>query len=129
MHYIKDDRVRHRVICTHEVRGVSSQEHQSYFDEPSTCSSVDAAFKDTELSDFVAIGVLVLIGRHVYLWHLTNKRMSFIETVAKIKEIHREFPDIDEFVIEDKANGSAIIDVFRYEEGIPPYCPCKSSGR
>lgn len=90
--------------------------------------SVDAAFKDTELSDFVAIGVLVLIGRHVYLWHLTNKRMSFIETVAKIKEIHREFPDIDEFVIEDKANGSAIIDVFRYEEGIPPIVPVNPQG-
>lgn len=90
--------------------------------------SVDASFKDTEISDFVAIGVWVLIGRHVYLWKLINKRMSFTNTVAKIKELHREFPTIDEFVIEDKANGSAIIDVFRYETDIPPIVAVNPQG-
>lgn len=81
--------------------------------------SVDATFKNTETSDFVAMGVWVLIGRDVYLWKLINKRMAFVDTVKKIKAIGHEFPEINEFVIEDKANGSAILDVLRYEEGIP----------
>ena len=82
--------------------------------------SLDASFKSTELSDFVAIELWGLSGRKVQLWKLINKRMGFVETVAKIKEIYKEYPEIDEFVIEDKANGSAILDVFRYEDDAPP---------
>ncbi len=82
--------------------------------------SIDATFKDTETSDFVAMELWGLKGRDVYLWKLINKRMGFLGTVDKIKEICKEFPDIDELVIEDKANGSAIIDVLHYEKGMPP---------
>ena len=82
--------------------------------------SVDATFKNTETSDFVAIELWGLKGADVYLWKLINKRMGFLETVDKIKSIAKEFPDIDELVIEDKANGSAIIDVLHYEKGMPP---------
>lgn len=81
--------------------------------------SIDATFKDTETSDFVAMELWGLKGRDVYLWKLINKRMGFLGTVDKIKEICKEFPDIDELVIEDKANGSAIIDVLHYEKGMP----------
>ena len=81
--------------------------------------SVDATFKNTETSDFVAIELWGLKGRNVYLWKLVNKRMGFLETVDKIKALCKEFPDIDELVIEDKANGSAIIDVLHYEKGLP----------
>lgn len=82
--------------------------------------SVDATFKNTETSDYVAITLWGLKGRNVYLWKLINKRMGFLETVNCIKQLCKEFPDIDELVIEDKANGSAIIDVLKYEENIPP---------
>lgn len=82
--------------------------------------SVDATFKDTEISDYVAITVWGLKGSDVYLWKLVNKRMGFLGTVDKIKTICKDFPDIDELVIEDKANGSAIIEVLKYEDGIPP---------
>lgn len=82
--------------------------------------SVDAAFKSTETSDFVAIGVWVLVGRNTYLWKLVNKRMAFVETLDKIRAIYKEIPTINEFVIEDKANGSAIIDVFKYDVHVPP---------
>jgi len=90
--------------------------------------TVDATFKNTETSDFVAIGVLVLIGRFIYLWKLINKRMGFVDTVKKIKQLAKEFPDIDEFVIEDKANGSAILDVLRYENGVPPLVAIEPRG-
>lgn len=82
--------------------------------------SVDATFKNTETSDFVAIELWGLNGRDVYLWKLINKRMGFLETVDKIKQLVKDFPDIDELVIEDKANGSAIIDTLHYEKNMPP---------
>ena len=82
--------------------------------------SVDATFKNTETSDFVAIELWGLKGRDVYLWKLMNKRMGFLETVDKIKQLVKDFPDIDELVIEDKANGSAIIDTLHYEKNMPP---------
>lgn len=82
--------------------------------------SVDATFKNTETSDYVAITLWGLKGRDVYLWKLVNKRMGFLDTVSCITALCKEFPDIDELVIEDKANGSAIIDVLKYEENMPP---------
>lgn len=81
--------------------------------------SIDATFKNTETADFVAIELWGLKGRSVYLWKLVNKRMGFVDTVAKIKEIVKDFPDIDELVIEDKANGSAIIDMLKQDDEMP----------
>ena len=46
--------------------------------------------------------------------------MGFVDTVARIKKFLEQYPGIDELVIEDKANGSAIIDTLRYSEGVPP---------
>lgn len=93
--------------------------------------SVDATFKSTETSDYVAIEVWVLVGRISYLWKLVNKKLTFTETVAKLRQIVDEFvrgvdedgrPNviIDELVIEDKANGSAIIDTLKYDDTMPP---------
>lgn len=82
--------------------------------------SIDATFKDTEVSDYVAMELWGLKGRNAYMWKIVNKRMGFIDTIAKIKSIVAEYPDIDELVIEDKANGPAIIETLQYTEGIPP---------
>lgn len=90
--------------------------------------SIDATFKNTETSDMVAIELWGLKGRDVYLWKLKNKRMGFLDTVRKIKEICKDFPDIDELVIEDKANGSAIIDTLSYEQNIPPIVAVEPKG-
>lgn len=90
--------------------------------------SVDAAFKNTETSDYVAIEIWGLKGKNVYLWKLINKRMSFRETVAKIRLLCNDFSDIDELVIEDKANGSAIIDTLQVEEGMPPIVAVQPKG-
>lgn len=82
--------------------------------------SIDASFKKTETSDRVAMELWLLIKNNVYLYKLINKRMGFVETVNKIRAICKEFPDLDELIIEDKANGSAIIDSLRYYDNIPP---------
>ena len=82
--------------------------------------SVDATFKKTDTSDMVAILVSGIYKGEVYIWRIVNKRMGFVETKLKIKQILKELGSIDELVIEDKANGSAIIDSFRYDDDVPP---------
>lgn len=82
--------------------------------------SVDATFKQTETSDRVAIELWGVRDNDAWLIKLVNKRMGFTATVAKIQQILKEWPGIDELVIEDKANGSAIIDTLQYTEGVPP---------
>ena len=84
------------------------------------CLSVDATFKKTETSDMVAIELWGLRQNHAFLYKLVNKRMGFVDTLARIKKFLEEYPMIDELIIEDKANGSAIIDTLRYSEGVPP---------
>lgn len=82
--------------------------------------SVDATFKQTETSDKVAIELWGIRDNDAWLIRLVNKRMGFTDTVRKIQQILKEWPGIDELVIEDKANGSAIIDTLQYTEGVPP---------
>lgn len=90
--------------------------------------SVDATFKKTETSDMVAILVSGIYKGEVYIWRIINKRMGFVETKAKLKEVIAEVGDISELIIEDKANGSAIIDSFRYDEDCPPIVPVTPLG-
>ena len=90
--------------------------------------SVDATFKKTETSDMVAILVSGIYKGEVYIWRIINKRMGFVETKAKLKEVIAEVGDISELIIEDKANGSAIIDSFRYDESCPPIVPVTPLG-
>ena len=85
-----------------------------------TCLSVDASFKKTETSDMVAMELWGLRQNHCYLYKLVNKRMGFVETCKKIRQMTKDFPGIDQLIIEDKANGSAIIDSLRYMDDVPP---------
>lgn len=84
-----------------------------------TVLSVDATFKQTETSDMVAITLWGLRRNHIYLWKLVNKRMGFVDTCNKIKQLIKECV-VDQLLVEDKANGSAIIDTFRYMPDMPP---------
>lgn len=93
-----------------------------------TLLSVDATFKKTETSDMVSIQLWGIAQNHAYLFHLVNKRMGFVETLDKIRSIVRQYPGIDQLLVEDKANGSAIIDTLRYSEGIPPIVPVNPLG-
>ena len=105
-----------------------SREHIKFTDFEYTLLSVDATFKKTETSDMVAITLWGIAQNHIYLWKLVNKRMGFVETVERIKRFAREYPQIDSLVIEDKANGSAIIDTLHYIDGIPPIEPVNPLG-
>lgn len=90
--------------------------------------SVDATFKQTATSDMVAMQVTGVYKGEVYIWKIINKRMGFVDTKAKILSVIKECGSIDELVIEDKANGSAIIDSFKYIEDAPPIVAVNPQG-
>jgi predicted phage terminase large subunit-like protein len=74
-----------------------------------TVISVDAAFKGKENNDFVAIQVWSKRGNDYYLRYSLNQHLEFPETVQAILTAKRLFPETRYVLIEDKANGSAII--------------------
>ena len=78
--------------------------------------SVDATFKKTDTSDYVAITVWGKRGMNdYYLRYCLNKRMTFSETLQAIRATRSLYPMARSVLVEDKANGSAIIDVLQHE--------------
>ncbi len=72
--------------------------------------SVDCAFKGGDSSDFVAITVWGKLGNDYYLRYCLNRRLSFTETLQALRSTKKLYPDAVRVLIEDKANGSAVID-------------------
>jgi predicted phage terminase large subunit-like protein len=89
--------------------------------------SVDATFKDKATSDKVAMTVWGKSGTKVYLVDLINRQMGFVDTIDAIKNFKAKYPKITMILIEDKANGSAIIDTLKREiMGVVPVEPLGS---
>lgn len=95
----------------------------------SVIMSWDLAFKSTDASDFV---VGQLVGRHggdYYILDQLRGRWSFTESVTQVKELaeraRARFPrTAPRILIEDKANGPAVIDALKHEvSGIVPVEP------
>lgn len=79
--------------------------------------SVDATFKDNDTSDFVAIEVWGKLNGDYYLVDLIKKRMDFPETLRAIRYMADKYPNKHSILVEDKANGSAIISMLKHEIG------------
>ena len=75
--------------------------------------SADMAFKDTKGSDYVAIGVWVRRGAQVFLVDQIRKRLSFTETLTAFQALCAKWPQATAKLVEDKANGTAVIDSLR----------------
>ena len=88
-----------------------------------TLISVDAAFKGTDSSDYVAIEVWSKLYNNYYLRYLVNKHLSFTETLQTIRMVKSLFPEATRVLIEDKANGTAIIEVLQREMFCIPVNP------
>ena len=71
--------------------------------------SVDATFKDSVTSDFVSIQVWGKLEGNYYLRYCLNSRLNFPDTVRAILMVRSLYPEAWTILIEDKANGSAII--------------------
>jgi predicted phage terminase large subunit-like protein len=89
-----------------------------HFDRKIT--SWDAAFKGTKDSDWVVGQVWGTVGARRYLLRQVRRRMPFTETLAVMEEFIAT-SGAYEHIIEDKANGTAIIDVLK--EKIPGLIP------
>lgn len=75
--------------------------------------SWDAAFKDTPGSSFVVGQVWARCGADIYLVDQIRDRMGFNETISAIRQMTSKHPRTFEKLIEDKANGPAIIQTLK----------------
>lgn len=73
--------------------------------------SADCTFKDLKTSDNVAIQVWGTSGPNKYLLHRIVAKMGFSATCVSMEGVIAKFPKRVAILIEDKANGSAVIEV------------------
>lgn len=89
--------------------------------------SWDAAFKDTKSSDFVVGQRWARVGADRFLLHQSRARRSFVETIAAMRTFFEEgvaHSHAHQHLVEDKANGPAIISVLQDSvSGIKPVNP------
>lgn len=86
--------------------------------------SWDATFKEANTSDFVAGQVWGKKKADFYLIDRWHERMGFTDTVNAIRQWSTKYPRATTKYVEDKANGSAIIDTLKHElSGITPVTP------
>jgi predicted phage terminase large subunit-like protein len=89
--------------------------------------SWDMAFKDTKSSDFVVGQVWARRGANVYLLDQVHKRLSFTDTVTAFRALVARWPQATAKYVEDKANGTAIIDTLKSKiPGIVAITPTES---
>lgn len=75
--------------------------------------SVDAAFKDTDGSDYVCGTVWGMRAGEFYLLDRVKEHLDFPGTCELVERLVRKFPKAMAKLIEDKANGSAVIQVLQ----------------
>lgn len=86
--------------------------------------SVDATFKDGAKNDYVAIEVWAKSRNSIYLVDLVNEHLDFPSTMRKIKLMKAKYPQAFITLIEDKANGTGIIQMLKKDiMGIIPVNP------
>jgi predicted phage terminase large subunit-like protein len=72
--------------------------------------SLDCAFKDKKQSDFVVFLVLGTYKAQRFVLDVVRARMSFTKTLAAFIMLAERWPYAVRKLVEDKANGSAVID-------------------
>jgi predicted phage terminase large subunit-like protein len=86
--------------------------------------SWDMAFKDTKASDFVVGQVWAQRGPTCFLVDQVRDRMDFPASVQAVRAMSAKYPQASLKLIEDKANGPAIISQLRRDvAGIVPVTP------
>jgi predicted phage terminase large subunit-like protein len=94
------------------------------FDE--VLQSWDCTFKDTKDSDFVVGQIWGRVGAFYYLLDQVRGQMDFPATLAAIESLTAKWPTAHTKLIEDKANGSAVISVLKRK--IPGLIPVNPEG-
>lgn len=87
-------------------------------------TSWDCTFKDTDGTDYVVGQVWGKKDARSYLLAQVRDRMSFTKTVGAVIDLRSSWPQSTEVLIEDKANGPAVIDTLKaHVPGIIPIEP------
>nr|WOE43422.1 MAG: terminase large subunit [Caudoviricetes sp.] len=76
--------------------------------------SADLTFKGEDHSDYVAIGVWARRGPNAYLLDQVRGHYDFPETIRRLEALCARWPDAALKIIEDKANGPAVIATLRH---------------
>lgn len=87
--------------------------------------SVDATFKDGQASDYVAAGVWAKSAdNRVWLLGKRRERLAFMATAGAIVDLKQAHPRATRVLIEDAANGAALVDMLKKHipglVGVPP---------
>lgn len=89
--------------------------------------SWDMAFKDTKSSDFVVGQVWARRAADVFLLDQVHKRLSFTDTLIAFAAMVAKWPQAARKLVEDKANGSAVISTLKSKiPGLVPVNPTDS---
>lgn len=88
--------------------------------------SWDMSFKEGTTSDYVVGQVWGRSGADLYLIDQARGRWGFTETLAQFKALYAKYPHAYRILIEDKANGPAVIDTLKHE--IPKIIPIEPDG-
>jgi len=88
-------------------------------DAPETFDTVlqswDMAFKDLKTSSFVVGQVWGRRGADCYLLDQVRERMDFVTTVSSLRNLSAKWPEARLKLVEDKANGPAVISALQSE--------------
>jgi predicted phage terminase large subunit-like protein len=76
-------------------------------------SSWDMAFKDTTTSDYVCGQVWAVRQGEAWLLDQVHGRMDFVESCRAVEALRHKWPQATTTLIEDKANGPAVISQLR----------------
>lgn len=110
------------VFKDHGVRYYLPKDLPAKFDK--VIQSWDMTFKDTDGSDYVAGQVWAKAGANTYLLHEVRERMGFTASKQAVKDMSARYPEARRKLIEDKANGPAILDSLKSEvSGMVPIEP------
>lgn len=82
-----------------------------HFDK--VAQSWDCTFKDSESSDFVAGQVWARKQAQYFLFDQHHARMGFVDTLRAVQAISDKWPQARSKYIEDKANGTAVIEMLQ----------------
>ncbi|MFE3973179.1 MULTISPECIES: phage terminase large subunit [unclassified Peribacillus] len=100
---------------------ILKREWWQYYDKlpemVTTIMSVDATFKDEDDNDFVAIQVWGKRDADMYMIDNLKARMNFPTTLQAIRNMAKKHPQAVTRLVEDKANGPAIIAMLHREIG------------
>ena len=75
--------------------------------------SWDMTFKDTDGTDFVVGTVWGAKGANYYLLDLVRGQWDFVATLKEVIKLHKKYPHILRTLVEDKANGPAVISMLK----------------